>query len=450
LFHADNKISKNCSANATIKKGCFNCAVITKESKDGEKIFEVSTSPLIDKSGEVKSFLHIVRDITERKNLDNKLLHGEKMQAIGQLAGGVAHDFNNQLTAILGYATLLKDKVENDEELTRFVDVVIASTRRSADLTKKLLAFARKGIYRKSDNDIHHLIEEAISLVDKSLNKNIKMDLHLNAVHSIVNCDSSQIENAFLNLIINAKDAMPDGGTLKISTDNILITSDIETNLKPELYIEIKIKDSGSGMSKEIKTHIFEPFFSTKKEKGTGLGLPAVYGTITGHKGSIEVDSVQGVGTEFIVKLVTIQDGDVIGEDTEFSLADAKDIQSNVAVVLVVDDEVDVRNYIADLVKILGYSVITCSDGKEAVEIYKKRWGNIDVVLMDMIMPEMDGAEAYKQMQKINPEVKTVFISGYNNDKGKQILQKNPNNVWLVNKPFTPKVIASVLKTVLS
>jgi PAS domain S-box-containing protein len=452
IFHPDQAQKVNCPVSMMLDSGETQHVTIHDKGVSGDKYLDVSVFPIKDESGYIFKYVHIVRDITKRVEVDQQLRHGEKMLAIGQLAGGIAHDFNNQLTAILGYATLLKSKVEDNETLKKYAKIIIDSTKRSSELTQKLLAFSRKGGYQKANNNIHQLIKEDVILVDRTINKKINIDLQFNAVKSTVYCDASQMSNAFLNLIINAKDAMPDGGTITISTRNIIIDKILNTTENNGLfigeYIEIQIADTGTGITADVMEHIFEPFFSTKDEKGTGLGLAAVYGTVTNSKGTIDVTSVEGEGALFTIKLPVVTIGEDVGEDTEFAIEDAKAANKSSALILLVDDEEMVRDYAQDVMNALDYKVVSCCDGKEALEIYRKRWREIDVVVMDVIMPVMGGKEAYYKMREINPEIKTIFFSGYSEDNMRDVL--NNSNTWLINKPFEVKTMSDILKTVLT
>jgi PAS domain S-box-containing protein len=294
IFHKDKHQSPLCPSFHMLDDKSPHHAVINEESANKEVYWDISVFPIKEKNGRISRYVHVVRDVTASKSIDKQLRHGEKMIAIGQLAGGIAHDFNNQLTAILGYATLLRNKVEDDPLLSKFVDVIITASKRSTDLTRQLLAFARKGAYKKEDNDIHILIREAIVLIDRTIDKKIKLKLELHAENSVIHCDATQMENAILNLILNARDAILEDGCITISSENVFLNS-MHSKQAPHLaagyYIKIVVEDTGIGMSKETMNRIFEPFFSTKAEKGTGLGLAAIYGTVVGHKGDIKVDS---------------------------------------------------------------------------------------------------------------------------------------------------------------
>ena len=414
---------------------------------------EISVFPLKDSEDRITKYVHIARDISTRKKMEHQLRHSEKMLAIGQLAGGIAHDFNNQLTAIMGYATLLKDKVENDKTLSKFANTIITATHRSADLTKKLLAFARKGMTQSTETDVHDLITESGDLFSRTINKKINLCLDLKANEFMVKGDPSQLENAFLNLGINANDAMDGGGDLTISTENILFKDSTKLGetetVSAGVYVAIKFTDTGFGMTEEVQKHIFEPFYSTKGQKGTGLGLAAVYGTVKAHQGAITVDSELGKGSVFTILPPVGSEGIKVPDETVIFLDDARETHSDASLILLVDDEDLVRNFAEEVITTLGHSVIPCSNGREAVDVYCKKYKEIDLVILDMMMPELNGKDTYYELKKINPEVKVVFASGYSDTNETQSLIDD-NLTVMMHKPFDIKAISDTLKKMLS
>ena len=448
VFHRTENCPQACPAINISEIQQENHTTIHEEHEDDQIDWYISVFPIKNETGDVTKYVHIARDITEQKRMDKKLKEGEKMLAIGQLAGGIAHDFNNQLTAILGYASLLKNKIGDNPNLKKFIDTIIISAKNSADLTKKLLTFSKRELQKKERNDIHKLIKEAVVLADRPINKKVKVELQMNASKPNVKCDASQMVNAFLNLILNANDAMPKGGTLTIATRNIIIDKSqvTETLYSPLLYgeyVEITIKDTGTGMPEEVQSHIFEPFFTTKKEKGTGLGLPAVYGTVESHNGSISVTSSKGNGTTFTIQLPII-DSINIGEETQFDIKDARDSNKQTPLVLLADDNASVRGYTQEILKALNYQVLSTENGLDAVECYKQNYHNIAFVILDIIMPEMNGREAYLEMKKLNPDVKVIFMSGYSEDNLTDLI--SDPNILLIKKPFTIKEFSNALK----
>ena len=371
-------------------------------------------------------FACIFIDITEKKQMEEQLRQSEKMGAIGRLAGGIAHDFNNQLGGLLGYAELLREKVGHDADLTRYADNIIISVKRSSDLTAQLLAFSRQGKYQEITVNIHNILHEVINMLQHSMDKRIVIKQHLNANPPTTTGDPTQLQNAILNLALNARNAMPRGGELLFSTDVVQVDESYKKEHLFEItkgaYIKICIADTGIGMNKETQQHIFEPFFTTKeKGKGTGMGLAAVYGTVKNHNGTINIYSKPGKGTTFSIYLP-------LNIKEEFK--DDEDLQSASTVkgsahLLLVEDEEMIRAVETELLEILGYKVSACSNGAEAVKFYKKSWKQVDLVIIDMVMPEMNGKDAFIAMREINPDIIALLASGYSlNGEARIILEE--------------------------
>ena len=405
--------------------------------KSGEQFPAMFTIyPRRDLEGKVIGTLGVSMDLSAEKEMELKLRHSEKMESIGQLAGGVAHDFNNMLGVIKGYADILVRSLD-DEEFVDCAKCINKAADRSAVLTNQLLAFARKGQYQQSVIDIHQIISETISMLEHSVDKKIELHQILKANPSTIKGDSSQILNSFLNLAINASDAMPDGGRLTFSTDVIELDSDYCQQhlgeLLPGEYLEITVTDTGIGMTEEVRPHIFEPFYTTKpKGKGTGMGLAAVYGIIKNHNGDITVKSNSAKGSSFTIHLPISIDHEV-GEQLQIQQITSKDKLTNV---LVIDDEKLVCKLLGKMLKKLGYQRKICESGKEAVAYYRDSWKDVDVVLLDMVMPGMDGKETFIELKKINPAVKAILATGYSLDADSQkVLDEGV--LGFIQKPFS-------------
>lgn len=350
-------------------------------------------------------------DVTERIMLEDRLRQGEKMEAIGQLAGGVAHDFNNQLSGMLGFSELLANKLKHEPQLKKMAESIRSAVLHSADLTRQLLAFARKGKFVSRPVDIHHLVAEVISLLQHSIDRRISIRQELQAENPIVMGDPGQLQNVLLNLALNARDAMPEGGELSFSSANIEFRErDKNRDLIPGNYLQICVTDTGTGMNEEVKSRLFEPFFTTKQRgKGTGLGLAATYGAIKNHGGSISVYTEINRGTTFRVLL---PGGNSEGEANMPFNSTSGRIPGN-GNILLVDDEAVVREATARMLEDLGYKVLECRDGEEALDLFRAISHDVDAVVLDMVMPKLAGPETFEAMRAIKPDIKVLLASGF-------------------------------------
>jgi len=402
-------IEKAISSGATIRR--TNHIMLT--SRDGvERRIADSGAPIKNPKGEIIGVVLVFSDVTEHYKMEEQLLQSEKMQAVGQLAGGIAHDFNNQLTGILGYSELLISGLK-DEQLIKKVTIINESAQRAADLTAQLLAFSHKGKALSVPVSVHKIIGEVADILEHSINKQITIRQVLTAEPDTTLGDYNQLQNAFLNIAINARDAMPNGGELIFETAVVELNENLFPGHSNEVlrgsYLTIGIVDNGGGMDAETQKHIFEPFYTTKDiGKGTGMGLASVYGTIQNHKGGIGVYSEVGHGTTFRIYLPLIKE--------TLSLEQVESISRpavGTARILLVEDDEMIQGFATSVLEELGYRVITCSNGKEAVACYKNSWREIDLVILDMIMPVMGGRETFSLMKNINPEVVAILSSGY-------------------------------------
>lgn len=406
----------------------------TVETPEGEqRLCEVLLVHLPFKGRKLlrKSFI----DISERVALQNQLHQAEKMQAIGQLAGGIAHDFNNQLSSILGHAEMLQRRL-NDQRLLRYVELIRTAAKRSAELTQQLLDFSRKGQHLTRTTAINPLLHEVVAVLKRSVDKRITIDCCLNAGEAKVKADPTQLQNALLNLALNARDAMPDGGELTFFTDIVPLGKEFSKRhsykVSPGNYLKICVSDTGCGMSKAVQQRIFEPFFTTKAMgKGTGMGLASVYGTVLSHKGHINVYSELGKGTTFHIYLpLALEQEDISCQDIPLLPV------AGSGHILVVDDEELVRQMTIEMLEDLGYRVTEAAHGAEALKIYQGSWQQFDLVILDMIMPAMDGRDTFVAMREINPEIKAILCSGYSvNDNTETLLRLGFGA--FVGKPFS-------------
>ncbi len=374
-------------------------------------------------------------DVSEEKTLRDRLSESARMEAIGQLAGGIAHDFNNLLVGILGYSEILRNKLAEDDANRTFAESIEKAARRAAELTEQLLGFARRGRHRSEPVDIHGMIEESAELLSRTLGDNIQVETRCEATRPMVLGDRSQLKQVIANLGVNARDAMPDGGCLTISTADLNATT-IRNHALPvseEGWIEMIVEDTGCGISERFRGRIFEPFFTTKgKGKGTGMGLAMIYGIVANHKGTINVSSEIGKGTAFTICLPRTKGVDPLSYGRKVDES-GEGLEGHC--IMVVDDEAVVVNVASAILQETGCCVETFTRGDEAVTYYGKCAKDIDLVLMDMEMPGMDGGECFRALKDINPDIKVLLSTGYGlNGKAQGLL--NEGMLGLIQKPY--------------
>jgi PAS domain S-box-containing protein len=394
----------------------------------------VSGTPDFDHENNYLGAMGIFTDISELRKLEAQLQQSQKMEAIGTLAGGIAHDFNNILSGILGYASLLKKHAASDSRLAHYADMIGKSAERGAALAGQLLTFSRKGPRFVKNVDVHKLINDVLEILHHTLDRSILIVTRMDAESSVVKGDPGQIQQVIMNLCINAKDAMPKGGRLLVATDAIEVHEQYcrsREGLHPGPYLKITVEDSGEGMPEHVRRRVFEPFFTTKEEgKGTGLGLSMVYSAVKSHAGYVEVYSEPGSGTSFKMLFPLNR---VVGIDQEPTRLD--NVTVGTGTVLVVDDEEIIRTVLADMLREMGFRVLTAEDGQEGVEIYRESWRDIDAVIMDLIMPRLGGKGAFRAMREINPSVRVILSTGFSRDRTiEEALSEGV--VAFVQKPF--------------
>lgn len=368
------------------------------------------------------------------------------MAAVGQLAGGIAHNFNNQLSAILGYADLLQGKL-SEQTLREYAANIVVSTRLAAELTAQLLAFSRKGKYLCQPVDMNRLVRTTATLLQQMIDPRIEIQHHLDANNSTIMGDQAQLQNMLLNLGLNARDAMPQGGTLTFTTSEICLTPEQATafNIEFGYYLRVSVTDSGTGMNSDTQAHLFEPFFTTKDiGKGTGLGLAAAHGTALGHNGAIRAYSREGQGSTFTIYLPLAQNV-LVDRKIEAPMTPVH----GKARVLIADDDAMIVSAVSEILHDLGYFVTTSADGAEAVALYRENWRNIDLVILDIVMPRLGGRDSFAAMRVINPAVKVLIISGYSMDGEASAILQDGARAFL-QKPFTISELSHAIAEVLS
>lgn len=415
------------------------------KQKDGTTIeVEISTTylPLFD-----GRFFSFIRDITAQKQLESQFRQAQKMEAVGQLAGGVAHDFNNVLQAIMGHTELAMLDTNLDELLRTDLSEIFRAGKRAAKLVRQLLAFSRQQSLHLESLAIEKEILNFLSLIERLIGENIILKFHADKNIHTINADSGQIEQVLMNLFINARDAMQDGGIIAVDLSNITLdeTFCIENEwATPKPYIKISIKDNGCGMSPAIKDHIFDPFFTTKEiGKGTGLGLATAYGIIRHHGGMILVESTPDIGTEFIIYLPALTDSNA--QKPESEIIDTVE-PNGCGTILFAEDDETVRILTARILKEAGYTVLIAQNGEEALELYSTAHQTIDLVFLDVIMPKLNGYEVFNYIRRHQPDMQTLFASGYNETTTE--FYSPENGVELLKKPYRRnELLQAVRKT---
>ncbi|MGC1455773.1 MAG: PAS domain S-box protein [Nitrospirota bacterium] len=417
-------------------------------NKDGS-IRWVRNSPVsrYDNDGRLIAYDGLITDITPLKLLENQLRQAQKMEAVGQLAGGIAHDFNNILTAIIGYSHLLLMKMEEGSQGRLFAEQIISSSERAAQLTRSLLAFSRTQILDLKQVDLNEIIVHAGYLLERVIGEDIEYKTMLSEEHLPVLADSVHIEQVLMNLAANARDAMPDGGLLLIETKEVTLGEDfIRTNSfgRPGKYACLSVTDTGIGMDENIRRRIFEPFFTTKEVgKGTGLGLSMVYGIVKQHQGYINVFSEPGKGSTFEIYLPLLSAAAV--EKTAPANAE---MTRGTETVLLAEDDQTVRNLARHVLEGSGYQVLETADGEAAVQEFFHNRELIDLLVFDIIMPKMNGKEAYLEIKKIRPDIKVLFMSGYTTESvsRKGLLEAGLD---FVPKPISPSDLLKKIREIL-
>lgn len=404
-------------------------------ARDGsERRIQDSIAPIRDHRGIIRGMVFVFRDVTEKELIEERLRQAQKMETVGRLAGGIAHDFNNLLGGIIGYADLLIIALAANERLRHHAERIVETAERAAGLTRNLLAFSRKGQLHAVDINLHQVIHDVVGILEQTIDRRITLATRLAAGSPLVNGDLSQIQSALLNLGVNARDAMPEGGALTFATAEVDLDDKAAQALSepiiPGRYVEIRVSDTGVGMTPEVIAHLFEPFFSTKpRGKGTGLGLAAVYGTVRAHRGAIEVQSAPGGGTAFRVYLP------VSGETSAPTRVEERRTSTGAGCILLVDDEKIIRNMARDMLKELGYDVLTAADGEEALEVFRRERDRIILVILDVVMPKCNGPEAVRAMQAIVPGVRILLSSGFDFDTATRDLMSE-GVAGFLQKPF--------------
>ncbi|MFH1672696.1 MAG: PAS domain S-box protein [Pseudomonadota bacterium] len=432
------------------KKGAVRDYEIKFRKKDGTEMDCLLTSTVRrSHDGTILGYQGIIRDVTEQKQLEVQLQQAQKMEAVGTLAGGIAHDFNNALQIISGYAQLLSMNKEEKDPDIRYLNQIDRSVQRATELTKQLLIFSRKVKSKLRPTDLNQEVAQVRRLLQRTIPRMIDIELDLAKDINIINADPMQLEQIMMNMGINAKDVMPEGGKLVFETKNVTLD---EAYCKTHVeavsgeYVLLAVSDTGHGMTKDTVEHIFEPFYTTKEiGKGTGLGLAMVYGIVKNHGGHIACYSEPDHGTVFKIYFPVLEEENV---EQEIESVKGAEIRGGHETILLVDDEEPLLVLGQDMLREHGYTTITAESGERAIEIYKKERNRIDLVVLDVGMPGMGGYKCLRALMKIDPEIKVIIASGYtSSDEVKEALEHGA--AGFIGKPYRLTDMLKSLREVL-
>lgn len=452
VFHGPNTDARQLEK---IRKALANREAVHVElinyRKDGTEFWaDMTVAPILNEKNELTHFVSIERDATERKQLETALLQAQKMEAVGLLAGGIAHDFNNVLTIIISYSDLLLRLFQSNPQVVKYVEPIHMAGKRASDLTYQLLAFSRQQVLQPEEVNVNEIITEVATMIRRPIGEDIQFTTLLAPDLWSIEADPGQLSQVIMNLAVNARDAMPQGGSLTIKTDNLTLEKKdgrISPELDPGDYVRLTVHDNGNGMDRDMIKRIFDPFFTTKEMgKGTGLGLSSVYGIIAQSNGGIIVHSETGVGTTFEIFLPRSHTTYKKQPETESGVSVRRKVSGTI---LLVEDEKDVRELIEEGLSVHGYQVLAASSAIEALAMYQKETNPIDLLLADVVLPGMSGRELAKKIQAVDPTVKTLYITGYTDSVivNHGILDESVN---LLQKPFTIGQLTSRVDRILA
>lgn len=434
----------------TVKSGNVWEHAIKNRRKDGSIfINEFTVSPLVDEDGEIRHYIGIQRDVTEKKRLEQELNQAQKMEAVGTMAGGIAHDFNNMLTAIIGYSQLLLDECEPESVMRKDVEEIDKTARRAAALTRRLLAFSKGQMAQMAPVDLNTIVAGLDKMLRRLIGEDLELRTNLRSDVPRVRADAGQIEQVIVNLALNSRDAMPDGGVLTVETDCVEIDKedcvDIPEAL-PGRWARLTVRDTGRGMDAKVVERVFEPFYTTKEVgKGTGLGMSVVYGIVKAHKGWLRIESEPLVGTEVKIYL------SIVSEDSEWKglrLDDESMLLGRGERVLLVEDQEEVRSVAERALVKRGYEICTASDAADALKVYDREDGRFDVVFSDVVLPDRSGVDLVERIRSRDPDIAVLLTSGYTDHR-----QHRPaiegKGYALLRKPYELAELARALRQVL-
>jgi hypothetical protein len=431
------------------RRGRLDGVELKWKKKDGSVIAVRVSGRVVGLEGSPEEALEIIaEDITERRALEDQFRQAQKMEAVGRLAGGVAHDFNNLLLVISGYAEVMLEQLERESSLHQKAVAIQQSADRATTLTRQLLAFSRKQLLELKVVDVNAIVADMERLLRPLIGENIELVTKLGSELGRTRADSGQLEQVLMNLVVNSKDAMPEGGRITIATENVTLDDSYRrkhTFIQPGPYVMLSVSDTGVGMSKETQAQIFEPFFTTKeKGKGTGLGLSTVYGIVKQSGGYVFVQSELGRGSTFRIYLPRVDDP----AETYSPTKTAQEAINGTETVLLVEDEESVRQLVKETLQARGYRVMEAENGRAGLEVAESYGGTIDMVITDVVMPGMSGRELAKKLVAARPNTKVLYLSGYTEDS---VVQQDVlgSGTSFLQKPFTLQTLAKKVREIL-
>jgi len=417
--------------------------------KDGQRFWASTvTTALRDERGNLRGFSRITRDVTERRELEHRLRHAQKLEAIGRLAGGVAHEFNNSATAILGYSSLVIDQAQDNQQLRHYAEEIHKAGQRAASVTRQLLAFSRQQILQPTMLSLNEVVADIEKMLRGLIGEDIRLLTTLDPYLGVVKADSGEMEQVIINLVLNARDAMPDGGVMHIETSNVEVDHVFAAenpDMAPGPHVRLRVTDTGIGLDKQTAAHIFEPFFTTKPVgQGTGLGLSTVYGTVKRSGGGILVFSEPGRGATFEIYLPRLEQALV----KPAILFPRRKPDGGSETILIVEDDSSLRWLTVQILTQFGYTVLEAGDGSQALALAEERAGNIDILLTDVVMPGCNGRQLARQVEQLYPQIKVLLMSGYT---AEIVAQQDGKEIALafLEKPFTPEELGLKVREVL-
>jgi len=438
-----------CPTRMTLQDGRVHEAMTQTPHEGGTRNYRIVSSPVFNAAGEVMAAIEIVEDITDKLSLESRDRQSQKMESIGQLAGGVAHDFNNILSVIFGYSQLSLSMLQNDNPVKQHVEEIMKASERAAVLTRSLLTFSRKQVVDLALIELGSVVKNFEIFLQRLIREDIELTVSCNVEPLAVMADRGQIEQVLMNLVANSRDAMPNGGRLFIDTLSVTLDREFVAAHgygKEGTYAVISVSDSGSGMDKETQSHIFEPFYTTKEQgKGTGLGLSMAYGIVMKHDGFINIYSEPGTGTIFKIYLPVVFD---VAPGNSAGPAVSIPLRGGTETILVCEDDTNLRKLAVNVLSHFGYRVIEAIDGQDAIDKFAAHQDNIDLVFIDAIMPKKNGKEASDAMRIMRPDIKTIFVSGYTRDifEGDNTFDEN---TIFIHKPYCPQELATKVRELL-